>query len=373
MYFKINNIKRITILILAITVTWFQSHGLDEGFSIDKIEPFNLKGVNGEMYKNKDLMGKTGAALIFLSNHCKVSQQFQKNVISRNSIWIKQGIKLTVISPNYEKAILPDELAYTDTGDSFEEMKERAETENYNFPYIYDGKNQIITKSLKVKITPSAYLFNKDGKLTYCGRLGNHEKPDELKNAELSKAIEKLLKENYSYTRTKVYGTSIKFQEDLNLVERVRKRYAQETIYLNYGNKRKLDFFLKQETNYPRFFYIWTPYDNQTQTRENLIGISANYKIFRKRGLKVYTICICTEKDKDIALEILKKAQLSTLNFYTSATDISELSKLRSSKGFKTTPFCRVLYGNGKLDYGTNGLINHKNLRKSFLRVLKRD
>ena len=124
MYIKKNNIKRITILILAITVTWFQSHGLDEKFSIDKIEPFNLKSVNGETYKNKDLMGKNGAALIFLSNHCKVSQQFQKNIILRNSIWIKQGIKLTVISPNYENAILPDELAYTDVGDSFEEMKE---------------------------------------------------------------------------------------------------------------------------------------------------------------------------------------------------------------------------------------------------------
>ena len=102
---------------------------------------------------------------------------------------------------------------------------------------------------MKVKITPSAYLFNKHGKLTYCGRLGNHEKPEELKNAEISKAIEKLLSKDYTYTRTKVYGTSIKFQEDLNLVERVRKRYAQETIYLNYADKRKLNFFLKLSDN----------------------------------------------------------------------------------------------------------------------------
>lgn len=373
MYLKIDNIIRGTILILTITVTWFQSHALDEGFSIDKIKPFKLKGVNGKIYDNKDLLGKTGSLLIFFSNHCKVSQQFQKNVISRNSIWIKQGIKLTVISPNYEKAILPDELAYTDAGDSFEEMKERAETEKYNFPYIYDGEDQIITQSLKVKITPSAYLFNKHGKLTYCGRLGNHEKPEELKNAEISQAIEKLLSKDYTYTRTKVYGTSIKFQEDLKLVERVRKRYAQETIYLNYGNKRKLNFFLKQETKYPRFFYIWTIYDNQAQTRENLIGISANYKIFRKRGLKVYTVCICEEDEKAQALEILKGAQLSTLNFYTSAKEISDLSKLRDSVGFKTTPFCRVLHGDGKFDYGANGLIDQKSLKRSFLRVLNKN
>lgn len=373
MYPKIENKRRKSILILTIIITFFQSHALDENFSIDKIEPFKIKGVDGKIYEKKDIFGDMGTALIFFSNHCKVSQQFQQYIISRNKIWLKQGIKLSVISPNYEKAILPDELAFTDAGDSFEEMKTRAVAENYNFPYLYDGENQIITKSLSVKITPSAFLFNKFGKLTYCGRLGNHEKPQDYKNSEFSKAIRNLLLENYSYTRTKVYGTSVKFKKDLNLVEKVRKRYAQETVNLNYGDSRKLNFFLKQDTSYPRFFYIWTIYDNQMQTRENLISISTNYKIFRKRGLKVYTICICEEKEKEKALEILKRAQLSTLNYFTSANEISEFSKLRDSEGFKTTPFCRVLNGNGKFDYGTNGLIDQKSLKNSFLRVLSKD
>ena len=100
---------------------------------------------------------------------------------------------------------------------------------------------------------------------------------------------------------------------------------------------------------------------------------TTNYKIFRKRGLKVYTICICEEKEKEEALEILKRAQLSTLNYFTSANEISEFSKLRDSEGFKTTPFCRVLNGNGKFDYGTNGLIDQKSLKNSFLRVLSKD
>ena len=373
MCLSLDSLRRKTIFILAIIVTFFKSHALDEFFSIDKIEPFKIKGVNGEMYEKKDIIGELGTALIFFSNHCKISQQFQQYIITRNKIWLKQGIKLTVISPNYEKAILPDELAFTDAGDSFEEMIARAKAKNYNFPYLYDGENQIITKSLKVKITPSAFLFNKLGKLTYCGKLGNHENPENHENSEFSKAIRNLLVKDYTYARTKVYGTSVKFKKDLDLVERVRKRYAQETVNLNYGDSRKLNFFLKQQTKYPRFFYIWTIYDNQLQTRENLISISENYKIFRKRGLKVYTICICEEKEKAKALEILKRAQLSTLNFITSANEISEFSKLRASEGFKTTPFCKVLYGNGKFDYGSNGLIDRKSLKNSFLRVLNKD
>ena len=69
------------------------------------------------------------------------------------------GIKLFVISPNIEKAILPDELAYTEVGDSMDGMKERAILQNYNFPYLYDGDNQTITNALNAKITPQHFYL----------------------------------------------------------------------------------------------------------------------------------------------------------------------------------------------------------------------
>ena len=56
MYLKKDHINRIIILILAITNSCLKSNGLDESFSIDKIEPFKLKGVNMRIYENKDLL-----------------------------------------------------------------------------------------------------------------------------------------------------------------------------------------------------------------------------------------------------------------------------------------------------------------------------
>ncbi len=359
-----------TIYIFFLLLTAKPICALVESYSINDIETFKLKSVEGKFYTKENLKGKFGTIIIFLSNHCRVSQKFQDYIILMCNILEEKGIKLFVVSPNFEKAILPDELAYTDSGDSFEEMKERANWKKYNFPFIYDGEKQIITKSLNVKITPTAYLFNKFGKLIYSGRLGNHDKPFEIENSELYQAVKRLLIGDFKYVRTKVFGTSIRFQEDMKLVEKVHKRYAHESIYLNYGDERKLNFFLKQNTNYPRFFYIWSIHDNPAQTRENLITISSSYKIFRKRGLKVFTVCICEEEEKKIALEILKRAQLSSLNFYTSGNEISELSNLRSSGGYKTTPFCRLLHGDGKFDYGTNGLITQKKLKNSFLSAL---
>lgn len=365
-----NVIKKITTLLIFSVLT-IVVHGNESTITLNEINPFALKGVDSKVYTNKDLVGKCGTLLIFLSNHCRISQSFQKELVTCNEGWGLGGIKLLVFSPNFENAILPDELAYSESGDSYKEMKERALLENYNFPYIYDGKEQIVTKSLRVKITPSAYLFNNSGKLIYSGRLGNREKHESIKNGELNQNIKRLInRENVEFNKTRNYGTAVKFKKDLHLAESVKKRHSSETIHLNYADERRLNFFITQKTNYPKFFYIWSLHENQKQNRENLITISSNYKIFRKRGLKVYTICICQDEEREDVLEILKQAQLSSYNYYSSGKEIAEISKLRSLEGNKTTPFCRLLTGDNNFKFGTNGLIEDKILTISFLQTL---
>ena len=367
-----NTIKKIVTVCLIIILN-MNILAKSRDITIKQFPSFALKDTNNQIYTNKDLNGTKGTLIIFLSNHCKVSQIFQKPINLINKDWKQKEIKLLAISPNSENAILPDELAYSESGDTFEEMKIRAKQQKYNFPFIYDGKDQTITKSLNVKVTPSAYLFNSKGTLVYSGRIGSHEKPIILEDSELDQNIDKLSKgQEIVYNRTKVYGTSIKYKKDLILAENTKRRYADETVYLNYANERKLSFFLNQKTNYPRFYYIWSLHENIKQNRDNLIIISSNFKIFRKRGLKVYTICICGKTEKEKALEVLKNAQLSALNFYTSGNEISEISKLRSTEGVKTTPFCRILNGNNTIGYGTNGIIDNRELRISFLNALNK-
>ena len=369
-----NNILKKIATICLIIISGFSILAKEKNISIKQIPKFELKDTKNIIFSNKDLNGRLGTLIIFLSNHCKISQSFQKPLNIINIQWEQKGIKLLAISPNYENAILPDELAYSDSGDTFKEMQSRAVRERFNFPYIYDGEKQIITQSLNVKITPSAYLFNSDGILVYSGRIGNHEKPNDLGNSELNQNIEELIcGREVNYNRIRMYGTSVKFKKDMLIAENVKKRYASESVQLNHADQRKLKFFLNQTTNYPRFFYVWSLHENSEQNRNNLITISSNFKIFRKRGLKVYTVCVCKEEEKPDALEILKRAQLSALNFYIYGNEISEISKLRSAGGFKITPFCRLLNGDNTFDYGVNGLIDYKKLRISFLNALNKN
>ena len=370
---KLENITKKFLCFALVYIFNLSILAKNQNITIKQISEFSLMGVDYKTYTNKDLNGLNGTLLVFLSNHCKFSQTFQQFLIHSNRKWNNQGIKLIAISPNHEKAVLPDEMAFSEVGDSFEEMVLRAQTQNYNFAYIYDGKNQIITKSIETKITPSAYLFDSQGELVYSGRIGDHEMPNDYEKSELHQNIVKLInKEKVEYNRTKIHGTAIKFKKDIRFAENLAKRYAEETIRLNYADERKLNFFIEQETNYPRFFYVWSLENNPDLTRENLIKISTVYKIFRKRGIKVFTVCICKPEDQSKVLEILKQTQLSSLNFYTGGTEVSKLVTLRSQEGKRITPFCRIIQGDNSLAYGKNDLLDIKVLKREFLYTLNK-
>ena len=82
------------------------------------------------------------------------------------------------------KAILPDELAYSDLGDSLEDMRKEQKRMNYKFPYLYDGNRQYLTQALGVNYAVS-FLYN-EKKLIYAGRIGNTDTPDQMETSELN-------------------------------------------------------------------------------------------------------------------------------------------------------------------------------------------
>jgi len=343
-------------------------------FSINEINPFKLKGADGQVYEKKDLVGELGVIIMFLSNHCKYSQIYEEYLIDWNHEWKKTGFNLFVFSPNHEKSILPEELAFTESGDSYIEMIERHRKENFNYPFIYDGADHIVTNSLNATITPSVYLFNKEGSLIYSGRIGNHQKPNDKTESELHLNIKEILsKKEVKFNRTRTFGNAIRFKSDLESTEKIRKRYSQETVNLYYANEKKIDLLVSHSTNRPTFFYVWTLGDNKEITRENLIIISKNFKIFRKRGIKVITICIGKEEEKERIKELLEICQLSAFNYYTYTSNVKNLIKLRREGGHSITPFGRLMKINGKMGYATFGEIVDIEMHIKFLDSLNKE
>ena len=330
---------------------------------------FSLQGTDGRFYSNKDFEENDLLAVIFLSNHCKISQLFQNQLIKIAELMRDKKVGIVAVSPNYDKAVLPDEQAYSDLGDSFIEMKKRALRKNYTFPYLFDGEKQRLTRKMGIKITPSVFLYNKERELVYAGRIGNHDLPESLEASDLYKFIISYMDgRTHKFKRTKVFGTAIKFSDDLFLAEQVRKRYSDETVRITAADEKKLKFYLNHKTGKPKLFYVWKETD--TDLRDNLITLSTLYKIFRKRGLKLITVCISERQTTDTAIEALEHAQLSSTNFMVSGNQVSPLTTIIPSDISSITPFYRLIGGDGKMLQAEKGKIKKDMLRIQILSAL---
>ena len=327
---------------------------------------FLLPGISDKYYKNNDFNKSGNLGIVFLSNHCRISQKFEDYLVDLKSMVDSSDNDFFVVSPNNESAIDPDDLAYSDLGDSFLEMKTRAKYKNYNFPYLYDGERQDLTNALNVKVTPSAFVFNKNRELTYFGRIGGH---DEIKNLNELDFYKALMRDNLetALIKTPVYGSKVKDADDIKTTVAKLKRYSQETVKLSVLEKRNIDFIKRIEIGKLKLIYIWA--NNDREKRDNLIAISNIHKIYRKRGLAVITVCVESSNNANLIRNELEKAQMSAFNFLVEGQDFSPLTSFFPNSVRSITPLC-VLVHKKKVIHHQGGKVENHIIRKKIVDFL---
>src|SRR5687767_15467953 len=85
---------------------------------------FSLPGIDGKTYTDQSFKDANILVLVFTCPHCPTAQAYQERIKRLVNEYSPKGVKLVAINPNHADAVRLDEMAYTDVGDSFEEMKE---------------------------------------------------------------------------------------------------------------------------------------------------------------------------------------------------------------------------------------------------------
>ena len=326
-----------------------------------------LENVDDKEYTNMDFIKSEFVCIIFYSNHCRISQQFEFAIKKIAKKFQESNSTVVVVSPNNENAIIPDELAYSDLSDGFDDMKKRYLRRQFNFPFLYDGRKQTLSTSLQASTTPQAFLYNQERKLIYNGRIGDYNEPKNLEKSDLLKAYIEACKGNQEFLKTKVHGSSIKSSRNLEIAEQVKRRYSKERVTIREIEKPTLEFYLEFGTKNPSIFYLWETTD--TNSRENLLALSEIFKIFRKRGFKLYTFCVGNSKEN--ALVCLNQAQLSSINFYIPGKDITPLTQFIPPNSRSITPLTVFLGTNKKILLSEIGKIEKQQIKKILVDKLK--
>ena len=143
---------------------------------------FNLPDTNGNNI-SLDYFEAETLVVIFTCNHCPYAKAVEDRLVNLGNDY-KGRTDFALISSN-------DIENYP--ADSPEKMAEKAKDKNYPFPYLFD-ETQEIAKAYSAVCTPDIFLYNKDRKLEYRGRLDdNWQNPQSVTREELRMAIDAVL------------------------------------------------------------------------------------------------------------------------------------------------------------------------------------
>src|SRR5947208_3104192 len=88
------------------------------------------------------------------------------------------SLAVLAINPNSPDAVSIGELGYSKYNDSYDEMKLYAKDRGFTFPYLYDGDTQATAKAYGCLCTPHVFLFDRERKLGYVGRVDDSRLAD---------------------------------------------------------------------------------------------------------------------------------------------------------------------------------------------------
>ena len=332
-----------------------------------KAPDFSLPGIDGKTYSLASFKSAPVLVFVFTCNHCPTAQAYEDRVIQLKHDYANKGVAVVAIMPNDPEAISLDELGYTDLSDSFEEMRIRAKEKKYNFPYLYDGKTQAVAKAYGPVATPHVFIFDKDRKLRYSGRIDDMEKPTKKPTSQDTRnAIDALLNNREpGVSTTKVFGCSIKWAEKESWKAKAAQQWAKEPVKLEMIDETGIKDLVKNNSDKLRLINIWATWYGPC-TKEYPEFISMN-RMYRKRDFEFVSISADDPDVKEKVLKFLQKEQSSVTNYLFSKDDKYKLIEAVDPKWQGALPYTILVEPGGKIVYGRQGPVDPDAMKKMIV------
>ncbi len=121
------------------------------------IDSFTLQDVDGKSRSLTDLMGSSGAVIVFLSAECPVVRGYNERMAKAAADYKSRGINFIGINSNVTESL---------------EMVRKHAADNYRFPVLIDKGNRLADK-LGANVTPEIFYVDAKRVLLYQGAIDN--------------------------------------------------------------------------------------------------------------------------------------------------------------------------------------------------------
>ena len=333
---------------------------------------FCLPGIDEKMHCLKDYASAKVLVIIFTCNHCPTAQLYETRIKRLASDYHDRGVDFVAIEPNNASAIRLDELGYTDVSDSLAEMKIRAQFRQFNFPYLYDGETQKVSRAYGPTATPHVFIFDSERKLRYEGRVDNSPREQYVTRHDARDAIDALLAGRaVAEASTPSVGCSTKWLYKSEGREQEMDKIEAEPVTVKLASADDLKALRKNSTGKLLLVDFWATWCGPCV--EEFSDLETMYRMYRHRPFELVMVSTNYPDEQPGVLRTLQAQHASNPNLLFGATDIYGLEAAFDPTWKSAVPYTMLIGTDGSVLYKEHGPIDALQLRRLIVSNLPDD
>ncbi|MCB0628284.1 MAG: redoxin domain-containing protein [Lewinella sp.] len=328
---------------------------------------FTLPGIDGKMHSLGDYTDADVLVIIFTCNHCPTAQAYEERTKQIVTDYQAKGVQVVAISPNSPLGLLYEELGYTDLNDDYDDMIIRADDQDFNFPYLYDGDTESVSLKYGPVATPHAFVFDKQRKLQYVGRLDGVEKPGGANAEDLRAAIDAVLAgKTPEVQETKTFGCSTKWGWKTEMKARVSKEWSEKPVSLENISVDGIKALLKNEDSEKlRLVNVWATWCGPCILEYPEFIVLQ--RMYGARDFEFVSISADKPEQKDKALKFLQSKSSALTNYIFDQDDKYALIEAIDPNWNGALPYTILVEPGGEVVWAHQGEVDFMELKRTIV------
>jgi len=337
---------------------------------------FSLPGIDGKTHSLGEYANSRVLAIVFTGNSCPASQLYESRLRRLADDYRDRGVTLVAINPNRAAGLLPQDLSFSDVGESLEDMKTRAAYRKTTYPYLSD-EAQAVTQQFGVVSTPHIFVFDQSRKLHYEGKIDDELREEAVKSSYARSAIDALLAGREApVEHTRVAGCAVKGLSSPagstpGQADAGKADAGKADVPLTMAGPEELKRLRQNGTGKLLLVNFWATWC--APCAAEFPDLEATYRMYRARNLEFVSVSVNDPEERAAVEEFLQTHRATHDNRLFATSDVYGLQAAFDPKMPAAVPFTLLLAPNGDVVYQELGELDTLKLRRAILANLPED